>query len=460
VTRPSLRNFSFDRFATFLLFLAIGTAASLMPAQSDTFWQLRAGQAMVATGRILLEDTFTHTVRGAYWPNHEWLSQVTFYLLHALGGFPLLTAFAALLVVLSWTCVWKLMAGAAAVRLTLVLVLVVPSARLWSLRPQLVSLLLLSLTLLLVQRGRTRLLPVIFVVWSNFHGGVMLGLAALGGALAGEVWADRKRLGSAALTLALCAGAVCVTPLGITVWTEIPHMLERLDAYGVAEWQTASLTDPVNVPFWAAALALVVLTIVKLRTFDRDTALLVGSALALVPLAIESSRNISSFLLIAGPALSRLMLLVTDWAPQRRRRERYAINAGVTALASTACVTTIAIAWAHPFARLNWAPVSASVVSQVSSCPGNIYNLYDNGGYLVWFVPGKPVFMDSRQDPFPRELVTAQIDAERTGRYEALFAKYDVACAAVPPYSRVGKGLTRDGWRVTASDDRWRVLRK
>jgi hypothetical protein len=30
----------------------------------------------------------------------------------------------------------------------------------------------------------------------------------------------------------------------------------------------------------------------------------------------------------------------------------------------------------------------------------------------------------------------------------------------VPPYSRVGKGLTRDGWRVTASDDRWRVLRK
>jgi hypothetical protein len=451
---------SFDRFATFLLFLAIATAACLMPAQSDTFWQLRAGQEMAASGRILLHDTFTHTVRGAYWPNHEWLSQLTFYLLHAGGGLPLLTAVGALLVVLAWVYVWRLMDGPAAVRLCLVLVLVVPSARLWSLRPQLVSVLLLAVTLFLVQRRHTRWIPAIFVAWANFHGGVMLGLAALGGALAGEVWADRKQLAPAALTLALSAAAVCLTPLGITVWTEIPHMLERLDAYGVAEWQTASLADPFNIPFWGAATTLVVLTLLNIRSLDRDTSVLAGAALALVPLAIESSRNISSFLVIAAPALSRLIPLVSDWAPQRRRRERYAMNAGVAALASAACVGTVALAWTRPLERMNWSPVPASVLVQVSSCPGNIYNLYDNGGYLVWFTPDKPVFMDSRQDPFPRELVTAQIDAERTGQYQTLFAKYDVACAAVPPYSRVGKNLARAGWRVTASDDRWRVLRR
>jgi hypothetical protein len=203
-----------------------------------------------------------------------------------------------------------------------------------------------------------------------------------------------------------------------------------------------------------------VLTTAKLRTFDRDTAILVGAALALVPLGIESSRNISSFLVIAGPALSRLLLLVSDWAPQRRRRERYAMNVSVAALASAGCVATVALAWTWPLDRLNWSPVPASVVAQVSSCPGNIYNLYDNGGYLVWFVPGTPVFMDSRQDPFPRELVTAQIQAERTGRYEPLFTKYGVACAAVPPYSRVGKGLARDGWQLAASDGGWRVFRR
>lgn len=454
----TLTKLPFDRLATYLLFLGIAVAACLMPAQSDTFWQLRAGQEMLATGRVLLEDTFTYTVRGAYWPNHEWLSQVLFYLLYALGGMPLLTGFAAALVVLSWVCAWRLMHGPVAMRIGLVLLLVAPSARLWSLRPQLVTVLFLCVMCLLVQQRRTRLVPLLLVLWANFHGGVMLGLAALGGALVGTVWVDRTQWRSAAMTLAAGAAAVCATPLGLTVWTEIPRMLRRLDAYGVIEWQRASLTDPLNLPFWAAGLVLLALLAKGWRSLDRDTAALSGAALALLPLAIESARNITPFLLVVGPALSRLLPGMVDWAPQRRRRERYAFNATFAVAASAASVAFVAAVWHHPMARLNWTPISEAVVRQVSGCRGNLYNLYDNGGYLVWFAPDKAVFMDSRQDPFPEPLVTAQIAAERTGNYGGLFEHHEVRCAALPPESRVARQLAAHGWLTLAADGRWVVL--
>ena len=69
-----IERFTFDRLQTTLLFVAIATAACLMPAQHDTWWLLRAGHDMWAAGHVLLTDTFSHTVHGAFWPNHEWRS--------------------------------------------------------------------------------------------------------------------------------------------------------------------------------------------------------------------------------------------------------------------------------------------------------------------------------------------------------------------------------------------------
>ena len=82
---------TFDRFATALFFVAVAATACLMPAQSDTWWQLRAGQYMLTTGIVPLRDTFSHSVNGGYWPNHEWLSQVILYGVYRIGGLPGLT---------------------------------------------------------------------------------------------------------------------------------------------------------------------------------------------------------------------------------------------------------------------------------------------------------------------------------------------------------------------------------
>jgi hypothetical protein len=453
-----MRTLSFQRLAIFLLFLAIATTACLMGAQSDTYWQLRAGQEMIASGHVLLEDTFTYTVRGGYWPNHEWLSQVAFYLLYRAGGFPLLTLFLASLIVLAWTSAWQLMRGSPAARLGLMMVLLVPSARLWSVRPQLISLGLLGVACWLIKARRMHWLPLLFVIWANFHGGVMLGLAAVGGALAGTVWVRRSEWKRAAAVLTACAAAVCVTPLGITIWTEIPHMLQRLSMYDVQEWRPSSLVDPWNLPFWSSAILLLALVWRRRRSLDSDTAMTVGAAIVLLPLAIKSTRNMSSFLLLAGPALSHVIPdAVANWK-LRDRRERPVVNTGLAAVLTVCCALTVMVAWKQPAERLNWTPIPREMASRVAACPGNLYNLYDHGGYLVWFVREKPVFMDSRQDPFPPELVLEQIRIERKGGYEQVFAKYGVGCAVLPPASRLAKQLKRADWRLVYSNAYWDVL--
>ena len=59
-------------------------------------------------------------------------------------------------------------------------------------------------------------------------------------------------------------------------------------------------------------------------------------------------------------------------------------------------------------------------------CRGNVYNRYDEGGYLIWFAPGRKVFLDGRQDPYPPSLIKEQARVESSGDFESLFERYDV----------------------------------
>ena len=64
------------------LFVVVTTIACFMPVQSDTWWQLRAGQDFWQTGSVVLEETYSHTAAGRFWINHEWLSEALFYALY------------------------------------------------------------------------------------------------------------------------------------------------------------------------------------------------------------------------------------------------------------------------------------------------------------------------------------------------------------------------------------------
>ena len=317
--RGAVDRLSFDRFAVAVFFITVGFTACLMPAQSDTWWQLRAGQDILTARAIPLHDTYSHTVAGGYWPDHEWLSQVIFYGLYRIGGLPLLTGAVAAIVTLTWILVWRLTPGRPMIRLGLCALALAPVATEWSLRPQVFTLGFLACTALLVRRRRFLWLPPLFLLWANLHGGVMLGLVVVAASVATLVVAERRILIVPILAALLCAVMTVVTPLGWSIWTEIPGSLGRLHAYGVGEWRPPDLRDPALLPFWLlVALFAALLVMRKSWRMPVVADVLRWSSFALFPVAMSASRNVAALAVVLVPSVGRLIEVNVPQAPQSK----------------------------------------------------------------------------------------------------------------------------------------------
>jgi hypothetical protein len=118
-----------------LLILTVILAAGLSPMQADSWWQLRAGKDMWASGRVLLSDVYSHTAAGAFWPNHEWLAEVLYYAAYRVGGLPVVTLLAAALIACAWFIAWTLTSGPPAKAFGLTAVALIPASLWWEPRP-------------------------------------------------------------------------------------------------------------------------------------------------------------------------------------------------------------------------------------------------------------------------------------------------------------------------------------
>ena len=115
-----------------LLFIGLGAFVWLTPAQNDTWWHLRHGQAMWETGSLLRTEPFSYTALGHEFRNYWWLSQLAFFALFTLGGPLLLTVFAGSCAFAAVYGSWRLMRGAWDIRLTLLLFLIIATAPEWA----------------------------------------------------------------------------------------------------------------------------------------------------------------------------------------------------------------------------------------------------------------------------------------------------------------------------------------
>jgi hypothetical protein len=467
------RELSFDRTIEIVFWTVVFSAACLVPFQSDTWWHLRAGKEMWSRQFVMLTDEFSFVANGRYWPNHEWLGDVLLYAAYRVGGLPGMTVLAAVCVTAATAMAWRLMRGAATVRL-LLMALAMPSLVLvWTVRPLVFTLLLLMVVLRLVVKSVYWAVPVVIAVWANVHGGVALAFVVLGGAAVADVWMSaRNRTGTAAFSkswlspflpwaalIAVSFLATLLTPLGLHLWTTIPESVHKSVANGIQEWRPATLGWR-DAAFWCVAVALLVTTAARARSIDtREHAVLTAVSLALLPLAIRYSRNITPFLLVAIPALNRS--LPGLWRVSSRdgeRPDRSRLNWMLAAAVAGACGIAVALAWSKPAERLKWHPMSAGIIRAVEACPGRLYNRYDDGGYLIWFVPGVRVFVDSRQDPYPLDFLQEHLHSETSGRFEPVFERYRIHCAFLPPSSPTAPRLREAGWQVSAADARWVVL--
>lgn len=463
--------------ASSLAALAVLTVRSRFQ-DPDLWWHLRTGQIIWTERRLPRADLFSFSTQQSAWVPHEWLAQLTIFgSWKAAGDSGLMVWFGVLtaaLLILEYRLCWLYARNAKIAFLGALAAWFFSTIGL-AIRPQMLGYTLLVCELLFLELGRSRdgrwflMLPPLFAVWVNCHGSFFLGLVLLGALLAcafvnvhAGLLVSRPWDGSSRKLLAWSAGfsglAVSLNPVGkdllaYPLWTMFDARMQ-LDA--VSEWQRLAFDD-------VRALALVALTgLILLMPLLRRRELyleeLLWPALAFA-LAARHQRLLFACGIVLAPVVCRQ--LADFWEDYRRERDHPLWNAMLVAAAlGTVGLAFPSSAEMEAQVRRN-NPVEAVEFIRRTRLAGRMLNEYGYGGYLIWALPERKVFIDGRADVFAWSGVLRDYGAWATLEADpaALLDRYHIdfcVLSRAAPLARVLPYLP--GWSEAYSDSQARIF--
>jgi hypothetical protein len=451
-------------------FLAVGLpvlAAFIANLSSvDLAYHLRAGEIVLDTGHIPTTDTFTFTASGAAWLNQQWGSEVVLAVVYRLGGWTGLALLRAALVGLTFgflfeACRRRGLDLRRAAWLTIAAFVV--SAVALALRPQLLGMTLMALTLVLVadRRAHPRVLwavPVVVLAWANIHGSFFLGPMVLGLAWLEDVH-DRVPNPHRTLLIAVVAtAAALVNPFGAAVWAYAAGLsTNSLVTSRITEWQPTTLRTIPGMLFFGSVAAAAVL----LARRDRPAAWPTLAWLAVfAAIGIYAIRGVAWWPL--GAVVAIASVVATSGAPARVRAERTSrLNAVVVGLIVLLCVGLLPT-WRStdgkvgaPVGLVGDAPpgITAALLELVK--PGDrILNPQPWGSWFEFALPRTTVALDSRIEVFPAEVWDDYDTVHRGGDgWQAILARWNPAFAvAAESDEAFAARLVAAGWAKTYAD--------
>lgn len=408
------------RFSSLLVFAAVVLPAVVALRSSmatiDLAYQIRAGETMLDSGRVLETELFTFTARGRPWLNQQWGSQIVLASIFRAGSWELIAIMRAAVVGASfWLLYLACRARGAGIRQSAWLCLgaLLVSIYAFHPRPQLLAFLLFALTLAIVA-ARDRhasylwLIPPITLIWANVHGSfplatVLLVLAWIEDRRNGRPW-ERTTILAAIASVA----AATINPYGLEVWRYVvalstnPEVRETID-----EWQPPSVTTADGLLFFASAVAVAAIAARNHRRLGWPR--LIGLLIFFV-LGVTAIRGVIWWAL-AAPVLIADLFPAT---PERRDEPR---SLNTVLAASIVLVGLVFLPWFRPTftssansasaadGLLSYAPNEYSARVVASAEPGT--RLFVSQLWASWFeiaAPEYPVMVDPRIELFSSEI--------------------------------------------------------
>lgn len=395
-------------------------------ADPDLWGHVRFGRDIVSDRTIPRLDPYAFT-SDREWINHEWLAECAMYIAYAVGRGPGLVVFKMLVVFgmlsLVWSALKRQMVDAATRDLLIALAVVGTFPQLNHVRPQIFSVLAFAALISILSGGgpprHLLLIPPLFAVWVNLHGGWIVG----GGVLA--LWAvmsfrrggsldppnqggpDGPPLREGVLLLGVGAMALAGTlanPYGWQMW----RFLSSTVGFGRAEitdWQPLYRLGAGYVALWVV-LAIVALMGVmhawRSRTWELRRLVVVG---VLAIASFQVSRLEAFFALAVvmflGPdiaaALSARRRASAFQAPRRGFAAALAIVIAVTLIIGGAVVSASNVTCVRMAADQSEPEIVALVKQR--ELQGRLVVWFDWGEYAIWhFAPELLVSIDGRRE--------------------------------------------------------------
>ena len=374
-------------------------------SDSDTWWTLKTGQYIAHHRSLASPDPFSFTTYLGK-PSHpleetmrqynltfEWLAELLLYLLYTAAGFPGIVLLRAIgLSVFSATSgailfhrTRSLYRALAATLLTAFLAGVFTSDRAY----QFTNLFLAVTILILEFRRGLWLLPPIFLIWANCHGGYILGFVVLGAHVAESLYLQWRGTSTGGrrlwLVAAACFLASGINPNGFRGLTILLAYRQSGMISTLFEWQKPSVWPPTFVGLLLTA-ALAVLIWRRSETRLADWLLLAAFGAAY----FTAVRNTP----LAGLIAPAVILTYVPW-----KRALPAAAAWATAgLLLFALLVEMAHGIGFQFRETPWKyPSGAADFLLAHHITAPMFNSWEKGGYLMWRLwPQQRVFIDGR----------------------------------------------------------------
>src|SRR5213594_806201 len=410
------RAFSFLTMLTFLLVTLefIMTRGSVV--DPDIWWHLRNAEYLFQHHQFPRADMYSFTVAGHPWINHEWLSEIPYYLAWRAGGLGGVNAvmFATISLIflgLLYLSYMETRHFKAAIVACCFLTFIASVS--YGPRTILFGYLYLVILLIILQRFRRQgqaplwLIPPLFCLWVNTHGSWLIGIAIFStvigaglfkgewGLIEAEPWTPSRR-NQLLMSWIASLGALFVNPFGARL-VFYPFDLafrQKLNIEHVAEWVSVNFHDMRGKLVIILLIILLVSALLRARRWSL-------AELGLVLFALYSGLTYIRFLFLLGIVIAPVLAKTFEFVPRyRRERDTPVMNALVIIL----MIAGVARYWPREteLQSLVADQYPAQAVSYLQAHPpsGPVLNFYLWGGYLNWRDPSLKIFLDSRVDIF------------------------------------------------------------
>ncbi|KAB7738986.1 hypothetical protein F2P47_14400 [Parvibaculum sedimenti] len=478
--RPDIRTFGVSwplLIALGTLFGALGSSRfNAVLADPDTYWHLATGRWIIEHKALPLSDPFSHSMPGASWMTHEWLSELALTGVYQAAGWTGLVVLVVLLFAGTLAYLMRfllarmepadalLFTGFAGSMLMSHL-LVRPHVLVWPLLAMWVGALVNAVE---ERRYPPWWLVPLMALWANMHGSFTLGLA-LGAALALDavLASSREQRRAAAMRwgsfVGLSVVASMVTPLGWHgLWFSVEFMRMPVLLDSIIEWRSPDFHKPQIFELWLL-LILVLGCTGRLRLPWLRLLML----LALVHLALKHQRHVE-ILGLVSPFLIASSIASRKPVEEGARQNAATLDRLFHALAAPARPGALAVAilsgalWIGavlkaggyaPAAEIT--PEAAMRAAAQAGAAGPVFNSFEFGGYLIF--RGVPVFIDGRADMYGDAFLKRYLDALNLTDPENLpkiLADYHVGWTLLHKGTPAVAVLDRmPGWRRVYSDE-------
>jgi len=494
---PSLTDFAFLA-PLFVLFLSLGGVKTML-GDGDTGWHIRAGEWMLANGRVPTQDLFSYTMSSAPWFAWEWLADVILALVHQWFGLAGPVYLGILLLCVTSAMLFRLCRRQTDNDLVAIAVTgmaLAASSIHWLARPHLFSFLFLVISLHILDRARTQekmlwFFPPLVALWANLHGAFFVAIIILVtvgvGVLLQFISApDSSGLKSAwkysrvyFISAIASSLASLLNPYGWNLHLHIyKYLTERYHFEHILEYQSISFHSPLA-RYFEALIVLGVTAAVWSGTRRRLADTLI--VLSWLHLSLVAARHIPIFVFVSAPIITRFLseaLISLKSAPAAGWVTNFAASTVkfgsdfsamdriprwnlVSALGAIVLFVLIqqAPAGATKF-RAEFDPKVYPAGALHLLAGKRVFTNDEWGDYLIYrLYPNQKVFIDGRSDFYGPEFSLKYIDV-LNGKWDwaATLAKHGVDAILLPVEAPMVSTLKAStGWKPVY-DDHYSIL--